>query len=671
MTPVPQVPVTSGPQNNPPALQAPNTPTVVATQPTVMAVPSLPVAANNPPNIPQPPVQQPGPVVMTPVPQLPVTSGPQNNPPALQAPNTPTVVATQPAVMAVPTLPMVVNNPPAIPQPPAQQPGLAVMTPVPQVPVTNGPQNNAPALLAPNAPTVIATQPTVMAVPSLTVVVNNPPAIPQPPAQQPGPVVLTPVPQVPVTSGPQINAPALQAPNAPTVVATQSTVMAVPSLPVVVNNPPAIPQPPAQQPGPVVMAPVPQLPVTSGPQNNPPALQAPNTLTVVATQPAVMAVPSLPMVVNNPPAIPQPPAQQPVPVVVTNVPPLPISSGPQNNPGALQGSNTPTVVASQPTAVAVPSIPVTVTPNQPIATPPAQQPVPVVVSSVPPLPIGSGPQNNPGALQGPNMLTVVTTQPTAVAVPSIPVTVMPNQSIATPPAQQPAAVVVTAQPPLPVVIGPQNNPGALQGPNTPTVVTTQPTAVAMPSLPVMVGNPPTDTQPSTQKPGPVIVTNLPPTTISSGPQNNPGAIQGPNTPTVIVTQTTPTQTTGPTPVDLISPGQVDGALVQTTPNQGGQTPTDQVGPQGPQQTPGHVTTQVAAGQRRLASVTVPSPVRESEIIGLRYNIVYRNYEAQSLVNDIGRPLYALASGYEFFLYLEGRPGQAINAPAIKPAPTGQ
>jgi hypothetical protein len=275
-----------------------------------------------------------------------------------------------------------------------------------------------------------------------------------------------------------------------------------------------------------------------------------------------------------------------------------------------------------------------------------------VVTAQPPLPIVTGPQNNPGALQGPNLPTVVASQPTAVAVPTLPGIVNSNPGNNQPPLLQPGPVVVTNLPPLSISSGPQKNPGAIQGPNTPTVVATQPTAVAVPTLPV-------------------VVTNLPPTTISSGPQHNPGAIQGPNPPTVTVTQTTPTQTTGPTSVDHIPPGQVDGGLVQTTSNQGSQTPTVQVGPQGPQQPTGHDTNHVAVGERQLVAVTMPSPVRESEIFGLRYNIVYRNYEAQSLVNDIGRPLYALASGYEFFLYLEGRPGQSVSAPAIKPAPTGQ
>jgi len=59
----------------------------------------------------------------------------------------------------------------------------------------------------------------------------------------------------------------------------------------------------------------------------------------------------------------------------------------------------------------------------------------------------------------------------------------------------------------------------------------------------------------------------------------------------------------------------------------------------------------------------PVTARESEIFGLHYNVVYRNYEAQSLVNDIGRPLYALASGYEYFLYLEGRKARSVAVPA--------
>jgi len=56
---------------------------------------------------------------------------------------------------------------------------------------------------------------------------------------------------------------------------------------------------------------------------------------------------------------------------------------------------------------------------------------------------------------------------------------------------------------------------------------------------------------------------------------------------------------------------------------------------------------------RLAPVQPAAPV-ESELFGLHYSVIYRNYEAQTLVNDIGRPLYALASGYEYFLFLEGR-----------------
>ena len=62
-------------------------------------------------------------------------------------------------------------------------------------------------------------------------------------------------------------------------------------------------------------------------------------------------------------------------------------------------------------------------------------------------------------------------------------------------------------------------------------------------------------------------------------------------------------------------------------------------------------------------VSAPVAARESEIFGLHYNVVYRNYEAQSLANDIGRPLYALASGYEYFLYLEGHKARSGSMPS--------
>jgi hypothetical protein len=355
----------------------------------------------------------------------------------------------------------------------------------------------------------------------------------------------------------------------------------------------------------VVVQAVPQVPVNSGPQNNPGALQGPNTPTVVATNPTVMAVPSLPVVVNNPPVVAQPPAQQPGPVVVQAVPQVPVNSGPQNNPGALQGPNTPTVVATNPTAVAVPTLPVVVSNPPVVAQPPAQQPGPVVVQAVPQVPVSSGPQHNPGALQAPVATTVVT-QPVTPAVPSLPPQTGP---------------VVTGV----AVPGPQPN-------RTPTVI------VGPDAPPMNFVNPPTTGPGPGGTPGQTtVVTVNPPTTLPIG-QITPGG-DGPTGPNG------PTPTTGTTQQPPV------------------QNPTFEPGGQGGSQ---------GAHLRRVAARGLrPATPAEREATGLRYSVIYRNYEAQTLVNDIGRPLYALASGYEFFLQLEGRSVQSIEPVSLVPAKAGR
>ncbi|AOS43635.1 Heme/hemopexin-binding protein precursor [Lacunisphaera limnophila] len=736
ITPIPQVPTVTGPQNNPPALQGPNLPTVVANQPQPVAVPSLPVVVNNPPVL-TPPSGQPVTVVLQPVPQVPVVSGPQNNMPALQGPGTPTVIATQPTIVAVPTLPVTVTPNQPVAQPPIAQSGPVVITAVPQVPIVTAPQNNPPALQGPALPTVVATQPTAIAVPTLPVVVNNPPVIAQPPAQ-PTQVVIQPVPQLPVVSGPQNNAPALQGPGTPTIIATQPTIVAVPTLTVTVTPNQPVVQPPVQQSGPVVITAVPQVPSVNGPQNNAPALQGPNLATVVTTQPTAVAVPTLPVVVNNPPVIAQPPTQAAT-VVLQPVPQLPVVNGPQNNLPALQGPGTPTVIATQATIVAVPALPVTVTPNQPVVQPPVQQSGPVVITPVPQIPTVSGPQNNAPALQGPNLPIVVATQPTVVAVPTLPV-VVNNPPVTTPPPVQAGPVVVQAVPQLPVVSGPQNNAPALQGPGTPTVIATQPTVVAVPTLPVTVTPNQPVVQPPVQQTGPTVITAVPTLPVISGPQTNPPALQGPtvattiNQPVVLAVPMLPTTVTPPPTVvtnqavpilsqlEPTHPGAVQGPVVttvitQTTtvvgPPQGGvgpgvTIPPDQTngparpnqGPTGPGLPPGNTGTVVIgqpgevgptqvgptqtgeivtvvntgsntqATDRPVAGLFVlplPGVAREAELVGLHYSVVYRNYEAQTLVNDLGRPLYALSSGYELFLMLEGRAPRAPTAKTLQPS----
>jgi hypothetical protein len=330
----------------------------------------------------------------------------------------------------------------------------------------------------------------------------------------------------------------------------------------------------------------------------------------VATNPAVVAVPSLPVVVNNPPAnVPQPPPAQQPQVVAQLQPPLPVVSGPQDNAPALQAPNTPTVVATQSVVVAVPSIPVVVTNPPDTPQPPAQQPGVVVAQAVPQLPVVSGPQNNAPALQGPNTPTV-TNQPVVAAVPSLPNTVTPP-----PTGPDPQPVVVTALSVPPLSLKEPTHPGAVQGPVTTSVITQVTTVVGPPQEPVTV-------------PGDGGLTG-PVDPGHSGSGHGPELPGGGGTTEILPQQ----------------PG-VTGSVVDTGSNQ----------PDGKSSGSG------------LARVDPPRARKEAELMGLHYSVIYRNYETQTLVDDIGRPLYALTSGYELFLFLEGRRPRPVAAAPLKAAP---
>jgi hypothetical protein len=120
----------------------------------------------------------------------------------------------------------------------------------------------------------------------------------------------------------------------------------------------------------------------------------------------------------------------------------------------------------------------------------------------------------------------------------------------------------------------------------------------------------------------------------SGPQNNAPALQAPNTSTVVATLGSASQT-----VPLGSrPPQVSSGL------DGGQSGDMHI-----------VHPDVPKTLRVMHQRVAKSATQESELVGLNYSVIYRNYETRSLMSDLGVPLLALASGYEFFLFLEGRP----------------
>jgi hypothetical protein len=255
--------------------------------------------------------------------------------------------------------------------------------------------------------------------------------------------------------------------------------------------------------------------------------------------------------------------------------------------------------------------------------------------------------------------------------------------VAVPPAQQPTPVVAQAVPHVPSVSGPQNNLPALQSPNAPTVVATQPVAIAVPTLPPATSVSSSVGQPPAQGPGPastlVVVQALPQPTFVSHQTNNPGAVLAPTatvqilqpiTTAVVPTDTTPTAT-GHRPDD----GSPTTTLPPTGAGEGGVNPAVVVASRPPQDNSGPASGAVggtpalrpaALGTLRSSRpLPVQGPARESELIGLNYSVVYRNYETQSLVRDLGLPLYALASGYEFFLFLEGRSPMKVEAAPIR------
>jgi hypothetical protein len=210
-------------------------------------------------------------------------------------------------------------------------------------------------------------------------------------------------------------------------------------------------------------------------------------------------------------------------------------------------------------------------------------------------------------------------------------------------------VVAQLVPQVPVVDRQPGNVGALQAPNTPTIVASNPVVVAVPSLPTVITPPPTQATPGIPPQVGPGATQVPPGSVVTTLPSDPG--QGPRPPRPPSGSVVPPVVAGEKPVVAVTPGT--GGQVAGLPDE---RPTGQ-----------RIPVADTASGSLLAASRQQSEGREPELVGLHYSVIYRNYEAQSLVDDIGRPLYALASGYEHFLYLEGRRPVGQQPPAAAPA----